>query len=217
MKDKIEAFPSAPWSIWGGVSFGQTSCSVRSLSAVHPQVPAVLVPSGSWRVAAVVSVLKSGKEDSLPTSYQSVGLTSCVCKTTECFVNHRLFWLLDNKSTYECSLWVSVLQIYPWPPCEPRALLIYPKLFPHVPTPCCSLLQLGKGIWHDLVIWYRQDPWSVESLWLATTISFELSPWLSLLCFFQQYLLCCLSPRKLSTKKISFKCGPVCSSHQWDG
>ena len=37
----------------------------------------------SWRTPAVIPVLKAGKDESDPSSYRPMALTSCICKTME--------------------------------------------------------------------------------------------------------------------------------------
>ena len=49
----------------------------------------------SWRNATVIPIPKLGKDDTDPSNYQPISLTSCICKTMELMVNLRLMWYLE--------------------------------------------------------------------------------------------------------------------------
>ena len=51
----------------------------------------------SWRQAIVVPLPKPGKDDSDPSNYRPIALTSCVCKTMERMVNNRLVYFLEQN------------------------------------------------------------------------------------------------------------------------
>jgi ribonuclease HI len=51
----------------------------------------------SWRQAIVVPIPKPGKDDSDPSNYRPIALTSCVCKTMERMINNRLIFYLEQN------------------------------------------------------------------------------------------------------------------------
>ena len=54
--------------------------------------------SKSWKTSVIVSILKPGKDSSLPQGYRPIALTSCGCKLYERMINFRLVWLLESKN-----------------------------------------------------------------------------------------------------------------------
>ncbi len=48
----------------------------------------------SWKEATIIPVAKPGKDDTNPSNYRPIALTSCVCKTLERMINQRLIWYL---------------------------------------------------------------------------------------------------------------------------
>ena len=50
----------------------------------------------SWRTSTIIPVLKAGKDESDPSSYRPVALTSCICKIMERMINDRLVWYLEK-------------------------------------------------------------------------------------------------------------------------
>ena len=52
----------------------------------------------SWSEATVIPILKSGKDDSNPSSYRPIAMTSCLAKTMERMVNNRLTWYLESNN-----------------------------------------------------------------------------------------------------------------------
>ena len=52
----------------------------------------------SWREAIVIPVAKPGKDNSDPSNYRPIALTSCICKTMERMVNERLVWFLESNN-----------------------------------------------------------------------------------------------------------------------
>ena len=50
----------------------------------------------SWSVAVVLPIPKPGKDHLQPTNYQSISLTSYVCKVLEKMANERLVWYLES-------------------------------------------------------------------------------------------------------------------------
>ena len=59
----------------------------------------------SWRTSTVIPVLKAGKDESDPSSYRPIALTSCICKIMEQMINDRLVWYLEKHkllSSVQC-------------------------------------------------------------------------------------------------------------------
>jgi len=50
----------------------------------------------SWRTSTTIPVLKAGKDESDPSSYRPIALTSCLCKIMEGMINDRLIWYLEK-------------------------------------------------------------------------------------------------------------------------
>ena len=50
----------------------------------------------SWRTSTIIPVLKAGKDESDPSSYRPIALTSCICKIMERMINDRLVWYLEK-------------------------------------------------------------------------------------------------------------------------
>ena len=57
----------------------------------HGNVPQV------WRRAILVPIHKIGKPKNQPSSYQTISLTSCICKLLERIINARLMWFLEKN------------------------------------------------------------------------------------------------------------------------
>jgi len=58
-----------------------------------------------WRTSTVIPVLKAGKDESDPSSYRPIALTSCICKIMEQMINDRLVWYLEKHkllSSVQC-------------------------------------------------------------------------------------------------------------------
>ncbi len=51
----------------------------------------------SWKEATIIQVAKPGKDDTNPSNYRPIALTSCVCKTLERMINERLVWYLESS------------------------------------------------------------------------------------------------------------------------
>ena len=56
----------------------------------------VLPPS--WKEAIVIPIAKPGKDNTNPSNYRPIALTSCVCKTLERMINSRLVWFLESNN-----------------------------------------------------------------------------------------------------------------------
>ena len=49
-----------------------------------------------WRKAIVIPIPEPGKDPMNPTNHHPIALTSCICKTMERMINHRLVWYLES-------------------------------------------------------------------------------------------------------------------------
>ena len=52
----------------------------------------------SWKEAIVIPVPKPGKDNTDPTNYRPIALTSCLCKTLERMINARLVYFLESNN-----------------------------------------------------------------------------------------------------------------------
>ena len=57
----------------------------------------------NWEMALVLAFLKPGKDPTLPSSYQPIAPTSCLCKLMERMVNTRLVWFLERTEVLSSS------------------------------------------------------------------------------------------------------------------
>ena len=46
--------------------------------------------SESWKIATIIPIPKPGKDNTNPSHYRPIALTSCLCKTMERIVNRTL-------------------------------------------------------------------------------------------------------------------------------
>ena len=51
----------------------------------------------AWRKSFIIPIHKSGKPRENVSSYRPIQLTSCLCKTLERMINHRLMWSLERN------------------------------------------------------------------------------------------------------------------------
>ena len=51
-----------------------------------------------WKQATIIPIPKPGKNTSYPENHCPIALTSCLCKTLERMVNHRLVWYLETNN-----------------------------------------------------------------------------------------------------------------------
>ena len=51
-----------------------------------------------WTSAHIITLLKPGKDPSVPTSYRPIALTSCLGKTYERLINRRLVYFLEAQN-----------------------------------------------------------------------------------------------------------------------
>ena len=65
----------------------------------------------SWRTSTIIPVLKAGKDESDPSSYRPIALTSCICKIMERMINDRLVWYLEKQASQLCSFNVDFVKI----------------------------------------------------------------------------------------------------------
>ena len=49
------------------------------------------------KLANVIPIARPGKDNSEPSNYRPIALTSCVCKTMERMINGRLAWFLESN------------------------------------------------------------------------------------------------------------------------
>uniref|UniRef100_A0A6B0V5G3 Putative tick transposon n=1 Tax=Ixodes ricinus TaxID=34613 RepID=A0A6B0V5G3_IXORI len=54
-----------------------------------------------WKMAHIIPLLKPSKDPSLPTSYRPIALTSCLGKTYERPINHRLVHFLEAEGVFD--------------------------------------------------------------------------------------------------------------------
>ena len=50
-----------------------------------------------WKQANILPIPKPGKDNTDPSNYRPIALTSCLCKTLECMINTRLIWFLESN------------------------------------------------------------------------------------------------------------------------
>ena len=51
----------------------------------------------SWKQATIIPIPKPGKDNTDPSNYRPIALTSCLCKTLESMINTRLIWFLESN------------------------------------------------------------------------------------------------------------------------
>ena len=59
----------------------------------------------SWKQATIIPILKPGKDNTDPSNYHPIALTSCLCKTLERMINTRLIWFLESNgliTNFQC-------------------------------------------------------------------------------------------------------------------
>ena len=59
----------------------------------------------SWKQATIIPIPKPGKDNTDPSNYRLIALTSCLCKTLERMINTRLIWFLENNgliTNFQC-------------------------------------------------------------------------------------------------------------------
>ena len=52
----------------------------------------------TWKQAIVIPIAKQGKDNSDPSNYRPISLTSCLCKTLERMISQRLAWFLESRN-----------------------------------------------------------------------------------------------------------------------
>ena len=59
----------------------------------------------SWKQATIIPIPKPGKDNTDPSNYRPIALTSCLCKTLERVINTRLIWFLESNgliTNFQC-------------------------------------------------------------------------------------------------------------------
>ena len=59
----------------------------------------------SWKQATIIPIPKPGKDNTDPSNYRPIALTSCLCKTLERMINTRLLWFLESNgliTNFQC-------------------------------------------------------------------------------------------------------------------
>ena len=59
----------------------------------------------SWKQATIIPIPKPGKDNTDPSNYRPIALTSCLCKTLERMINTRLIWFLESNgliTNFQC-------------------------------------------------------------------------------------------------------------------
>ena len=59
----------------------------------------------SWKEATIIPIPKPGKDNTDPSNYRPIALTSCLCKTLERMINTRLIWFLESNgliTNFQC-------------------------------------------------------------------------------------------------------------------
>ena len=51
----------------------------------------------SWKQATIIPIPKHGKDNTDPSNYRQIALTSCLCKTLERMINTCLIWFLESN------------------------------------------------------------------------------------------------------------------------
>ena len=59
----------------------------------------------SWKQVTIIPIPKPGKDNTDPSNYRPIALTSCLCKTLERMINTRLIWFLESNgliTNFQC-------------------------------------------------------------------------------------------------------------------
>ena len=59
----------------------------------------------TWKQATIIPIPKPGKDNTDPSNYRPIALTSCLCKTLERMINTRLIWFLESNgliTNFQC-------------------------------------------------------------------------------------------------------------------
>ena len=59
----------------------------------------------SWKQATIIPIPKPGKDNTDPSNYRPIALTSCLCKTLERMINTCLIWFLESNgliTNFQC-------------------------------------------------------------------------------------------------------------------
>ena len=81
------------------------SCSLDFLLQVFNEVWVSGKFPTSWKQATIIPIPKPGKDNTDPSNYRPIALTSCLCKTLERMINTRLIWFLESNgliTNFQC-------------------------------------------------------------------------------------------------------------------
>ena len=73
------------------------SCSLDFLLQAFNEVWVSGKFPASWKQATIIPIPKPGKDNTDPSNYRPIALTSCLCKTLERMINTRLIWFLESN------------------------------------------------------------------------------------------------------------------------
>ena len=68
----------------------------------------------SWKQATIIPIPKPWEDNTDPSNYSAIALTSCLCKTLERMINTHLIWFLESNgliTNFQCgfrSKWSAV-------------------------------------------------------------------------------------------------------------
>ena len=72
----------------------------KALLSIYNRIFAENVFPVQWKTAAVIPIPKANKDNSIPTNYRPISLTSCLCKLMEKMINLRLSWFLEKEKCF---------------------------------------------------------------------------------------------------------------------
>ena len=81
------------------------SCSLDFLLQAYNEVWVSGKFPTTWKQATIIPIPKPGKDNTDPSNYRPIALTSCLCKTLECMINTRLIWFLESNgliTNFQC-------------------------------------------------------------------------------------------------------------------
>ena len=81
------------------------SCSLDFLLQAFNEVWVSGKFPASWKQSTIIPIPKPGKDNTNPSNYRPIALTSCLCKTLERMINTRLIWFLERNgliTNFQC-------------------------------------------------------------------------------------------------------------------
>ena len=81
------------------------SCSLDFLLQAYNEVWVSGKFPTSWKQATIIPIPKPGKDNTEPSNYCPIALTSCLCKTLERMINTLLIWFLESNgliTNFQC-------------------------------------------------------------------------------------------------------------------